>query len=114
MGEEDAKFLIGNGIETNQMAYDEKQLVSMIESTRNELTVVEQMSIQIIHSTIAADPPKALVAVISPDDTRGGVMVGGWSGDRNAFRSQEFKESGGAPCPKDFLVPNCKRIQNEK
>ena len=98
----------------NDETVDDKHLVSVIESTRRSLAALEVQSIQLINSTIAADPPKALVAVVSPDDSRGGVMVGGWSGDRDAFRSEGFKESGGAPCPKDFVLPDSKRTQNKK
>ena len=114
MDDEGATFQIRNDAEMNHTSDKEKQLLSMIESTRQELAVLEQKSIQMINATIAVDPPKALVAVISPDDARGGVMVGGWSGDRDAFRSQEFKESGGAPCPKDFVLPDSKRLHNKK
>ena len=77
-----------------------------MEATLARLAQVEREALDLIHQTVAENPPKALMAIITPDPSsaRGGTLMGGWSGERDAFRSDEFKRSGGAPCPKEFTV----------
>ena len=67
---------------------------------QNHLYVAEQAAAHAVAERIAMDPPKALMAVISPQN------VGGWSGGkRRAFG----EEGGGAPCPSEFLLKREKR-----
>jgi hypothetical protein len=80
-------------------------LLQDMERTRMELARVEQEALELIQQTISENPPKALMAMIMPDSQRGGSIVGGWDGDRDAFRSEEFIRSGGAPCPREFTLP---------
>lgn len=54
----------------------------------------------VVAQRIALDPPKALMAVISPQN------VGGWKGSK---RRAPTDEGGGAPCPSDFLLRREKR-----
>ena len=82
-----------------------------IEATRMELARVEREALELIHQTVSENPPKALMAMIMPDSQRGGTIVGGWAGDRDAFRSKEFIQSGGAPCPKEFILPSQERAK---
>ena len=35
---------------------------------------------------------------------KNGTLVGGWAGNKDHFRSEEFKNSGGAPYPKEFIL----------
>jgi len=98
-------------IEANGEESNEEDAVLTIEATRMELARVELEALDLINKTVAANPPKALMAMIMPDSTRGGTMVGGWSGERDAFRSEEFIRSGGAPCPKEFTLPAQDREQ---
>jgi hypothetical protein len=67
---------------------------------QNQLYMVEQEAAIMVAQRIAADPPKALMAVISPEN------VGGWSGRK---RRGPKEEGGGAPCPPDFLLKREKR-----
>mmetsp|Transcript_4740 Transcript_4740/g.7197 ORF Transcript_4740/g.7197 Transcript_4740/m.7197 type:complete len:340 (+) Transcript_4740:83-1102(+) len=92
---------------------NEKELdaVLAIEATRKELARVEREALELIHQTVSENPPKALMAMIMPDSQRGGTIVGGWAGDRDAFRSKEFIQSGGAPCPKEFILPSQERAK---
>uniref|UniRef100_A0A7S3QC40 Uncharacterized protein n=1 Tax=Chaetoceros debilis TaxID=122233 RepID=A0A7S3QC40_9STRA len=81
--------------------------LTLLEKTRMELAAAEMKAIELINKTVAANPPKALMAVIAPDtridrQSHTGMLVGGWSGEKDAFRSDDFKKSGGAPCPKEF------------
>mmetsp|Transcript_2866 Transcript_2866/g.5377 ORF Transcript_2866/g.5377 Transcript_2866/m.5377 type:complete len:424 (+) Transcript_2866:58-1329(+) len=91
---------------------DIADIVKEIETTRLELARVEQEALELIQQTISQNPPKALMAMIMPDSQRGGSIVGGWDGDRDAFRSEEFIQSGGAPCPKEFTLPSKVRKEN--
>jgi hypothetical protein len=70
---------------------------------QNQLYLVEQEAADLIARQIAEDPPKALLAVISPQS------VGGWGGGK---RRQFGEEGGGAPCPSDFLLQREKRDQD--
>mmetsp|Transcript_658 Transcript_658/g.1047 ORF Transcript_658/g.1047 Transcript_658/m.1047 type:complete len:87 (+) Transcript_658:426-686(+) len=86
----------------------------MIEETRKELASLEKEAQSIITSTIAANPPKSLMAIITPDENKStngsnGTIVGGWAGYKDAFRSEGFRESGGAPCPKEFVLKTDER-----
>lgn len=65
-----------------------KQLV-----LQNQLFVVEQEAAQLVARMVSDNPPKALMAIISP---KGGL--GAWTGDKPQ------KPGGGAPCPSDFLL----------
>lgn len=89
-------------------------LLKDMENTRLELARVEQEALELIQQTISENPPKALMAMIMPDSQRGGSLVGGWDGDRDAFRSKEFVQSGGAPCPKEFTLPFKVRFERSK
>jgi hypothetical protein len=72
-------------------------------SLQNQLYLAEQEAVNMVAQRIAADPPKALMAVISPQN------VGGWSGKK---RRGPKDEGGGAPCPSEFLLKREKRITN--
>lgn len=65
---------------------------------QNHLYLAEQAAANAVAQRIAMDPPKALMAVISPQN------VGGWSGAK-----RQAPEGGGAPCPSDFLLRREKR-----
>jgi hypothetical protein len=67
---------------------------------QNQLYLAEQEAADAVARQIAADPPKALMAVISPQN------VGGWHGAR---RREFGEEGGGAPCPPEFLLKREKR-----
>jgi hypothetical protein len=76
------------------------QRSSLVLQTRNELAIVEEKALDMINQSVSANPPKALMAMITPDSSRGGTLFGGWIGNnKDEFRSEEFKESGGAPFP---------------
>jgi hypothetical protein len=70
---------------------------------QNQLYLVEQQAAHLVAQEIANDPPKALMAVITPKN------VGGFSGGR---RRQPGEEGGGAPCPSEFLLQREKRTTN--
>ena len=70
---------------------------------QNQLYMVEQEAAIMVAERIAADPPKALMAVIQPQ------KVGGWSGRK---RRGPKEEGGGAPCPSEFLLKREKRTTN--
>lgn len=59
---------------------------------QNQLHVVEQEAAQLVTQMVSENPPKALMAVISPQ------RLGAWSGDKPQ------KPGGGAPCPSEFLL----------
>jgi len=84
---------------------DELGVVLDAETTRMKIVQLENKAISLLNASIAHNPPKALMAVITPNDDKGNKFVGGWAGPKDAFRSSGFKESGGAPCPKDFILP---------
>ena len=67
---------------------------------QNQLYLAEQEAASIVAQKIAADPPKALMGIISPQN------VGGWSGGK---RRGPNDEGGGAPCPPEFLLNREKR-----
>jgi len=71
---------------------------------RRELAELESRALELINTSIATDPPKSLLAVISQS------AVGGWMGERNAFRSKDFIDAGGAPCPPVFNLPRGNRL----
>jgi hypothetical protein len=62
---------------------------------QNQLYWAEQEVAHAVAERIAMDPPKALMAIVSPQN------VGGWSGRK---RRGPEEEGGGAPCPSDFLL----------
>ncbi|KAL3916592.1 MAG: hypothetical protein SGILL_005108 [Bacillariaceae sp.] len=70
---------------------------------QNQLFLAEQQAAHLVAQEIASNPPKALMAVISPKN------VGGFSGGR---RRAPDEEGGGAPCPSDFLLQREKRTTN--
>mmetsp|Transcript_7445 Transcript_7445/g.11760 ORF Transcript_7445/g.11760 Transcript_7445/m.11760 type:complete len:405 (+) Transcript_7445:35-1249(+) len=70
---------------------------------QNQLYLAEQQAAHLVAQQIANDPPKALVAVITPKN------VGGFSGGR---RREPGEEGGGAPCPSEFLLHREKRTTN--
>lgn len=59
---------------------------------QNQLHVVEQEAAQLVAQMVSENPPKALMAVISPQ------RLGAWSGDKRQ------KPGEGAPCPSEFLL----------
>lgn len=63
---------------------------------QNHLFLAEQEAATAVARQIAQDPPKALMAVISPQ------AVGGWS--EGSRRRAPNEEGGGAPCPSEFLL----------
>jgi hypothetical protein len=69
---------------------------------RTQLHRLEQEASQLIAQEIAANPPKALMAVITPQSQH----VGAWTGAR---RREFGAEGGGAPCPPEFLLKRDKR-----
>jgi len=94
----------------DELGSDKQELVLDAEATRMKIAKLECKAISLLNSSIALDPPKALMAVIAPNDDEGNKFVGGWAGPKDAFRSSGFKESGGAPCPKDFTFSIEERI----
>jgi len=69
---------------------------------QNQLYHVEQKAAQVLADHIANDPPKALMAVVSPQ------AMGGWSGPKRHV------EGGGAPCPSEFLLHKQDRATEKK
>mmetsp|Transcript_1679 Transcript_1679/g.2549 ORF Transcript_1679/g.2549 Transcript_1679/m.2549 type:complete len:316 (+) Transcript_1679:52-999(+) len=67
---------------------------------QNKLRIAEQQASRLIAAHVADDPPKALMAVIQPQE------VAGWNGAR---RREFGSEGGGAPCPSEFLLKRNKR-----
>jgi hypothetical protein len=67
---------------------------------QTQLHIVEQQAARLMAEHIAANPPKALMAVIQPQE------VSGWHGAR---RRDFGEEGGGAPCPSEFLLKREKR-----
>eukprot|EP00980_Cylindrotheca_fusiformis_P007060 scaffold1482_cov120-Cylindrotheca_fusiformis.AAC.2 len=94
---------IGKFIVAQKKRLRENQVDTNILALQNQLYMVEQEAANVVAQTIAADPPKALMAVISPEN------VGGWSGRK---RRGPKEEGGGAPCPPDFLLKREKRTTN--
>jgi len=82
----------------------QEQKVLDIEKTRMRISKLESKAISLINSSIVSDPPKALMAVIDQNGGKEGI-VGGWEGPKDEFRSSDFKNAGGSPCPKDFILP---------
>jgi hypothetical protein len=68
---------------------------------QNQLFWVEQQAAHLVAKEIAANPPKPLMAVISPKE------VGGFSGSKH-----RDVPGGGAPCPSEFLLQREKRTTN--
>jgi hypothetical protein len=68
---------------------------------QNQLFLAEQEVANIVAQRIALDPPKALMAVISPQN------VGGWNSGGKRWAPNDL--GGGAPCPSDFLLQREKR-----
>jgi hypothetical protein len=66
---------------------------------QNQLHLVEQQAAQVFAEQAAKNPPKALMAVISPQTQ----VFGAWSG------SKAPKPGGGAPCPPEFLLKRQQR-----
>ncbi|GFH51401.1 hypothetical protein CTEN210_07877 [Chaetoceros tenuissimus] len=85
-----------------------------LEKTKMELARIEEKALEVVSEEIRKNPPKALMAMIMPDGKRGGTLVGGYVGDRDAFRSEEFVQSGGAPCPEEFKLPTQDRVENNQ
>lgn len=85
-----------------------------LEKTKMELARIEEEALEVIGEEVRRNPPKALMAMIMPDGKRGGTLVGGYVGDRDAFRSEEFVQSGGAPCPEEFMLPTQDRADNNQ
>ena len=80
---------------------------------RQRLAMLEQEALSLIQASIEKDPPKSLLGVVSKESTSDGnavAVIGGWAGDRDAFRSEEFIEAGGAPCPVTFKLPRSHRL----
>lgn len=71
---------------------------------QNHLFLAEQQVANMVAQRIALDPPRALMAVISPQN------VGGWTGGK---RRAPNEEGGGAPCPSEFLLRREKRSIDE-
>ena len=98
-----------------------REIASQIESAQLELAKVEQKALQLMYETVSENPPKALMAMIMPPsfgsggsgvggvttgvNGGGGTIVGGWTGMRDAFRSEEFIQEKGSPCPTEFTLP---------
>ena len=64
---------------------------------QNQLYLAEQEAAHAVARHIAESPPKALMAIISPEN------VGGFTGRKRR------PEGGGAPCPSEFLLNREKR-----
>ena len=88
-----------------------KEIASVIESTQQQLAQAEKRALELIHECVSENPPKALMAMILPNTNggnggqKGGTIVGGWMGDRDAFRDEDFVRERGAPCPAEFTLP---------
>ena len=106
----------------NENAIDEYEIEAMIEKAQMKLAIIEEKAHSIIASTVALNPPKSLMAIITPDVSSNGdndnnnagsssTLVGGWAGHKDAFRSEGFKQSGGAPCPKEFVLKQEERLK---
>jgi tRNA G18 (ribose-2'-O)-methylase SpoU len=72
---------------------------------QNQLFLAEQQAAHLVAQQIAENPPKALMAVISPKN------VGGFSGGK---RRAPGEEGGGAPCPSEFLLQRERRTTDPK
>ena len=70
---------------------------------QNHLYLAEQEAANAVAQRIALNPPKALMAIISPQN------VGGWNGGK---RRAPNEEGGGAPCPSEFLLRREKRTSD--
>ncbi|KAL3933414.1 MAG: hypothetical protein SGBAC_010412 [Bacillariaceae sp.] len=92
------KFVVG---QKKRLRIDSPE--TNILALQNQLYMVEQEAASIVAERIAADPPKALMAIIQPQ------KVGGWS-DRKRMGKKEG--GGGAPCPSEFLLKKKKRTTN--
>jgi hypothetical protein len=91
---------------------DEDRDLSSMKRIRQRIATLENQALSLINASIEKDPPKSLLAVISKHRTSDGkatTLVGGWSGDKDAFRTEEFIEAGGAPCPDSFKLPRSHR-----
>jgi len=100
----------------NDLLSDEEEVMLDVGKICKRITQLENKAISLLNSLITTNPPKALIAVIDPNGDGSGSLgdgrntqkklpsryVGLWEGPKDAFRSSEFKKSGGAPCPKDF------------
>lgn len=94
----------GNRVQDVVVENDHEEIEALMEEAKMKLAIVEEKAHSIMASTIASNPPKALMAIITPDASSDGTLVGGWAGHKDAFRSEDFKVSGGAPCPKEFVM----------
>jgi len=95
--------IIGKFVVDQKKRLCENTTETTILTLQNQLYMAEQEAANIVAQHIAADPPKALMAVISPQ------KVGGWSGRK---RRGPKEEGGGAPCPSEFLLKREKRTTN--
>jgi Serine hydrolase (FSH1) len=86
------RFLVGQRRAT---VCDPRSHGGEIVALQTALHVAEAEATEYIAREIAANPPKALMAIIMPHH------VGGWSGGR---RRQPGEQGGGAPCPEEFLL----------
>lgn len=86
------------------------ELISAAKKIRQQLHALETEAFKLINTSIAMNPPPCLVAAVCPTSTNANhirkennnmqPIVAGWMGDdKDAFKSKEFKESGGAPYP---------------
>jgi len=70
-----------------------KQNASILIETQRQLAEAERNAANALASSIAQNPPKALMAVIAPN------AVGGWMGPKE----RDPTDGGGAPCPAEFV-----------
>jgi len=71
---------------------------------QRQLHLMEDTATQMVTSTIALNPPKALMAIISPQ------AVGGWLGPK----LRNPTDGGGAPCPSEFIMKRTEREQKRQ
>jgi hypothetical protein len=91
------RFLVGQRRAT---VCDPRSHGGEVVALQTALHVAEAEATDYIAREIAANPPKALMAIILPHH------VGGWSGGR---RRQPGEQGGGAPCPEEFLLQRERR-----
>lgn len=93
--------------------FDESPELNTVRMIRQRISNLEAQAISLINESIALDPPKSLMAVItkhrSSDGSDTETLFGGWTGHKDAFRNEEFKQAGGAPCPSIFKIPRSQR-----
>lgn len=102
-----------------------KTVLRTLQDIRLESARLEHQTWALLNTNVALNPPKALMAAIVPRGRHytespaarnylvGGMkhlekenqekMIGLWTGDKDGFRSEGFKEAGGAPYPSTVM-----------